>query len=309
MFLRENFCNVTLVKIFRTPEERFEDLPGFPYEPRYREWRGLRLAHVDEGDPGAAPVVMLHGEPTWSYLYRKVMRALLEAGHRCVVPDLPGFGRSDKPAEDAWYSYDNHTAAVASLFEELDLSDVTLVVQDWGGPIGLRVATTELPERVSRIVAMNTGVFTGYQKMPKRWHLFRAFVAAIPDVPVRRLVKGGCKTAPPPGVLDAYEAPFPNKDSKAGARAFPPMIPLRPEAPGAAAGRAVAEALAQDTRPTLLLWADSDPVLPLDPVGQLAREIFPAADGLTVIEDAGHFLQEDQGERIGTLISDWLAAL
>ena len=292
--------------IFRTPEERFLHLSGFPYEPRYREWRGMRLAHVDEGDPSAAPIVMLHGEPTWSYLWRKVMGPLIEGGRRCVVPDLPGFGRSDKPTDDSWYSYDNHTAAVTDLFERLDLRDVTLVVQDWGGPIGLRVALTECPERVSRIVAMDTGVFTGHQSMPVAWHVFRKFVEKVPNVPVRRLVKSGCKTTPSSEVLDAYEAPFPSMESKAGVRAFPPMIPLTPDAPGAAAGQAVARALTIDTRPTLLLWADSDPVLPLESAGRAAEELFPNADGLTVVENAGHFLQEDRGERIGALIADWL---
>ena len=292
--------------IFRTPEERFLHLSGFPYEPRYREWRGMRLAHVDEGDPSAAPIVMLHGEPTWSYLWRKAMGPLIEGGRRCVVPDLPGFGRSDKPTDDSWYSYDNHTAAVTDLFERLDLRDVTLVVQDWGGPIGLRVALTECPERVSRIVAMDTGVFTGHQSMPVAWHVFRKFVEKVPNVPVRRLVKSGCKTTPSSEVLDAYEAPFPSMESKAGARAFPPMIPLTLDAPGAAAGQAVARALMTDTRPTLLLWADSDPVLPLESAGRAAEELLPNADGLTVVGNAGHFLQEDRGERIGALIADWL---
>ena len=267
----------------------------------------MRLAHVDEGDPSSSPVVMLHGEPTWSYLWRKVMGPLIEGGHRCVVPDLPGFGRSDKPTDDSWYSYDNHTAAVAALFEELNLWDVTLVVQDWGGPIGLRVATTEHPERVSRIVVMDTGVFTGHQTMPVAWHVFRKFVEGVPNVPVRRLVKGGCKTSPAPEVLAAYEAPFPNRESKAGVRAFPPMIPLSPEAPGAAAGRAVAKALIRDTRPTLLLWADSDPVLPFESAGRAVQKLFPNADGPTLVEGAGHFLQEDQGERTGALVSDSLS--
>ncbi len=228
------------------------------------------------------------------------MGPLLDAGHRCVVPDLPGFGRSDKLADDAWYSYDNHTAAIAFLFEELDLSNVTLVGHDWGGPIGPRVATTELPGRVSRIVAMDTRVLTGYQQMGEGWYDLRDSVAENPDVPVGHLVRGGCKEPPSP------EAPFPDKASKAGVRAFPPMIPIEPDAPGAAAGQAVAEVLAKDTRPTLLLWADSDPVIPL---GRLTRDVFPAAEELTVVENAGHFLQEDQGERIGTLVADWLATL
>lgn len=295
------------METYRTPEDRFDNLPGFPYEPHYREWRGMRLAHVDEGD--GPPVVMLHGEPTWSFLWRKVMGPLLEAGYRCVAPDLPGFGRSDKPTDDGWYSYDGHTAAIVSLFEELDLTDVTLVVQDWGGPIGMRVATTELPDRVGRFVVMDTGVFTGHQRMSDEWLRFRDFVSRVPNTPIKRLVRSGCKTPPPLEVLAAYEAPFPNIESKAGARAFPQLIPLEPDAPGAKQGQAVAEALARDDRPALLLWADSDPVLPLEAAGRGVQRLFPNADEITVVEDAGHFLQEDQGERIGTLVVEWLSAL
>ncbi|MGF1470762.1 MAG: haloalkane dehalogenase [Rubrobacteraceae bacterium] len=291
--------------VFRTPEERFENLPDFSYEPHYREWRGLRLAHLDEG--AGPPVVMLHGEPTWSFLYRKVMNPLLEAGYRCIVPDLPGFGRSDKPTNEEWYSYENHTAAVASLFEELELEDVTLVVQDWGGPIGFRVATLELPERISRFVVLDTGVFTGDQSMSEEWLEFRDFMSRVPDTPVKRLIRGACKTPPAPEVLAAYEAPFPSVESKAGVRTFPQLVPLDPDAPGAAEGQAVIAALAKDGRPALLLWADSDPVLPLDPAGWGMQSLLPAAGDLTVIEDAGHFLQEDRGERLGTLIADWLA--
>lgn len=292
------------MEVYRTPEERFRDLPGFPYQPYYRDWEGMRLAHVDEGE--GAPVVLLHGEPTWSYLYRKVIDRLLEAGHRCIVPDLPGFGRSDKPVDDDWYSYANHTRAVSSLLDELDLSDVTLVMQDWGGPIGLRVATLERPERVARLVAMDTGVFTGHQQMSEGWKQFAAFVERTPDVPIGRLIVGACKHPPPDDVVAAYEAPFPDERSKAGPRTFPPMIPLEPDAPGAAEGQAVAAAMLRDGRPSLLMWADSDPALPLEPAGRQVQQLFPTADKLTVIDDASHFLQEDQGEQIGALIADWL---
>lgn len=291
---------------YRTPEERFVDLPGFPFEPHYREWQGLRLAHLDEGN--GPPVVMLHGEPTWSYLYRKVMGPLLQAGHRCIVPDLPGFGRSDKPLDERWYSYDNHTVAIASLLEQLHLRDVTLVMQDWGGPIGLRVATTVLPERVARLVLMDTGVFDGRQRMSEGWHRFREFVQRTPDLPIGVLIRGGCKVPPPDEVVRAYEAPFPDERSKAGARVFPALIPLSPDAPGAAEGRAVMEALARESRPALVLWADSDPALPLEPVGRLVERLIPSAEELKVIADAGHYLQEDQGERIGAVVAEWLGA-
>ncbi len=298
--------NIDPVEIYRTPEERFEELPGFAFEPCYREWCEMRLAHIDEGD--GRPVVMLHGEPTWSYLYRKLIGPLLEAGQRCIVPDLPGFGRSDKPVDDRWYSYDNHTAAVVSLFEELDLRETTLVMQDWGGPIGLRVATTELSERVARLVVMETGVFDGRQEMSEAWHRFHEFVERTPDLPIGLLIRGGCKLPLSDEVVRAYEAPFPDQRSKAGARAFPSLVPLSPDAPGAAEGQAVSEALSRDDRPTLVLWADSDPALPLEPIGRLVQGLFPAAEELTVIEDAGHYLQEDQGERVGGLIADWLGA-
>jgi haloalkane dehalogenase len=292
--------------IYRTPDERFAELPGFPFEPRYREWRGLRLAYVDEGS--GPPVVMLHGEPTWSFLWRKVMAPLLEEGYRCIAPDLPGFGRSDKPVDDGWYSYDKHTAAVSSLLEELDLREATLVMQDWGGPIGLRVAMTEIPERVARLVVMDTGVFDGRQRMSDGWHRFREFVERTPDLPIGVLIRGGCKLPLDDEVVRAYEAPFPDQRSKAGARAFPALIPFAEDAPGAAEGRAVMEALQHDRRPARVLWADSDPALPLEPIGRLVERLFPGSAGLTVVTDAGHYLQEDQGEQIGALVVDFLRA-
>ena len=290
---------------YRTPEERFASLPGFPFEPRYREWQGLRLAHIDEGE--GAPVVMLHGEPTWSYLYRKVIDPLLQAGHRCIAPDLPGFGRSDKPLSEGWYSYENHTLAIASLLDALDLRDVTLVMQDWGGPIGLRVATMELPERVARLVLMDTGVFDGRQRMSEGWHRFREFVERSPDVPIGVLIRGGCKSPPADEVVRAYEAPFPDRASKAGVRTFPALIPSSPDAPGATEGASVIAALRQERRPTLVMWGDSDPALPLEPVGRLMAQLIPSAEELRVIFDAGHYLQEDQGERLGAMIAEWLA--
>src|SRR5947209_2555091 len=157
----------------RAPDELLEGLPDFPFESRYRDYDGLRLAHLDEGE--GRPVVFLHGEPTWSFLWRRVIPAVRDAGYRCIAPDLPGFGRSDKPIELRWYSYDRHTASVASLFEELDLRDATVVVHDWGGPIGLRVAT-EASDRIARLVILDTGLFTGRQRMNDAWMAFRDFV-------------------------------------------------------------------------------------------------------------------------------------
>jgi len=279
----------------------------FPFDPVFRDWRGMRLAPIDVGQ--GPVVVLLHGEPTWSYLWRNVIPPLVAGGFRCVAPDLPGFGRSDKPLDAAWYSYDNHTAAVASLLDDLDLSGVTLVMHDWGGPIGLRLATTERPDRVGRLVLMDTGIFTGEQTMGEEWLRFRAFVAAHPDLPIRPLIRGGCKHPPAPEVLDAYEAPFPTAASKAGARRFPELIPLTRDAPGAATGREVLQRLLRDRRPALILWADADPVLPLESFGRQMQRVLAMADELRVIGDAGHYLPEDQGELVGRTIADWLAGV
>lgn len=288
----------------RTPDERFAEIDDFPYEPQYREWQGMRLAHIDVGE--GPPVLLQHGEPTWGYLWRKVMLPLLDAGYRCIVPDLPGFGRSDKPVDDDWYTFDRHTEALVSLVDQLDLKDTTLVCHDWGGPISLRVATLERPERFSRIVAMDTGIFTGYQKMSDNWNHFADFIASHRDVNVEMPIIGGCHTELSPEVIAAYIAPFPDADSKGGIRSFPPMIPVEPDAVGAAEGQATAMYLLKDTRPSLLLWADSDPALPMDPVGKQVQTLFPTAEPLTVIENAGHFLQEDQGTLIGEKIVEFL---
>jgi haloalkane dehalogenase len=264
-----------LVDAFRTPDERFEGLPDFPFEPQYRQLDGLRLAHVDEGD--GSPVLFVHGEPTWSYLWRKVIPPVLDAGFRCIAPDHAGFGRSDKPMDLGWYSYDRHSELFADLLERLDLRDATVVVHDWGGPIGLRAAV-EHPDRIARMV----------------------------DLPVGFLVKGATAREMSDEVQAAYEAPFPNPQSKAGARAFPLMLPTTPEMPGAAAGKRVLEALRTDERPKLHLWADSDPIIPFKVGERFAAAI--NADPPEKIENASHFLQEDAGEEIGRRVADWLGA-
>jgi haloalkane dehalogenase len=287
----------------RTPEETLEGLPDFPFAAHYRDVDGLRLAHVDEGE--GAPVVFLHGEPTWSFLWRKVLPPVRDAGFRCLAPDLVGFGRSDKPADIGFYSYDRHVALAGTLLEDLDLRGATMVVHDWGGPIGLRLAV-EHPERIDRLVIMDTGLFTGRQRMTDAWLAFHDFVARTEDLPVGFLVRGACKTDPGDDVIAAYDAPFPDAASKAGARAFPLMLPQSPDAPGAAAGQAVLEALRADRRPTLMLWADSDPVLPPSVGEHFAESI--GRERPRPIEDASHFLQEDQGPLIGGLIAEWLLA-
>jgi haloalkane dehalogenase len=287
----------------RTPDEVLAGLPDFGFEPSYREFEGLRLAHIDIGS--GAPVVMVHGEPTWSFLWRKVIPPVADAGYRVIAPDLPGFGRSDKPIDIGWYTYDRHTAATAALLEHLDLRGATVVVHDWGGPIGLRLAV-EHPDRVARIVVLDTGLFTGRQRMTDAWTAFRDFVARTEDLPVGLLVRRACLKDPGDEVTAAYDAPFVNPASKAGARAFPLILPLSPDAPGAAECARVLEALRDDPRPKLFLWAESDPVIPLETGRRFAAALGGEIDH--VIAGASHFLQEDAGPEIGSLIADWLAS-
>jgi haloalkane dehalogenase len=287
----------------RTPDELLEGLPDFPFAPHYRQVDGLRIAHVDEGD--GPPVVFFHGEPTWSFLWRKVIPPVRDAGFRCIAADQPGFGRSDKPMDIDWYSYARHTEFAASLLADLDLRDATAVVHDWGGPIGLRLAV-EHPDRIARLVITDTGLFTGHQRMTDAWTAFRDFVQRTEDLPIGFLVRGGCKTDPGDEVIAAYDAPFPSVASKAGARAFPLMLPTSPEDPGAEAGQRVLEALRDDRRPTLMLWADSDPIIPPKTGERFAAAI--GRDHPRLVQNASHFLQEDAGAEIGALIADWLRA-
>ncbi|MFL5889845.1 MAG: haloalkane dehalogenase [Solirubrobacteraceae bacterium] len=287
----------------RTPDDLLEDLPDFPFAPHYRQVDGLRIAHLDEGDGPA--VVFFHGEPTWSFLWRKVIPPVRDAGFRCIAADQPGFGRSDKPIDVDWYSYDRHTEFAASLLADLDLRDATVVVHDWGGPIGLRLAV-EHPGRIARLVITDTGLFTGHQRMTDAWKAFREFVQRTEDLPIGFLVRGACKTDPGDEVIAAYDAPFPSVASKAGARAFPLMLPTSPEDPGAETGQRVLEALRDDRRPTLMLWADSDPIIPPKTGERFAAAI--GRDQPRVVKNASHFLQEDAGAEVGELIADWLRA-
>ncbi len=294
----------------RTPDELLEGLPDFPFAPHYAEVDDteggtLRVHYLDEGEHGAPVVLLMHGEPSWCFLYRHMIPVLTAAGLRCIAPDLPGFGRSDKPTDLDWYSYDRHVEAVAPLLEELDVRDATVVVHDWGGPVGLRLAV-EHPDRIARIVVLDTGLFTGHQKMTEAWMQFRGFVERTEDLPVGFLVRGACKRDPGDAVIAAYDAPYPNPESKAGARAFPLMLPTSPEMPGAQAGARVLDALRSDERPKLIMWADSDPVLTPKTGERVAQAL--GTEVSHVIADASHFLQEDAGPEIGQRIAEWLTA-
>ena len=292
-----------MTSVYRTPDERFAALPGFDDEPQYAEIDDLRIAYIDEGD--GAPVWFMHGEPTWSFLWRDVMAPVRGAGGRTIAPDLPGFGRSDKPTDLAWYTYERHVDVMSKLLTDvLDLRDATIVVHDWGGPIGLRLAVDHA-DRIARIVLLDTGLFTGHQRMTDAWIAFRDFVARTKDLPIGLLVSRACARGMSNEVLAAYEAPFPVPESKAGARAFPLILPTDPEMEGAQAGSRVLDALRGDTRPKLCLWADSDPVLPRKTGERLAAAV--GAPAPQMIVNAGHFLQEDAGTEIGERIAAWLA--
>lgn len=279
--------------IFRTPDERFAGLPGWPYAPRYTEVGGLRLHHVDEGS--GPTVLCFHGEPTWGYLYRHMLEKLVAAGRRVVCPDYAGFGRSDKPTDRDWYTYDRHVESVSAHLETLDLRDVTVVVQDWGGPIGLRWAV-ENAERVAALVILNTGLFTG--RVSKGFLSWRDFVERTPDLPIGMIVQGGTATELPAEVVAAYEAPFPAQESKAGPQTFPLLVPMGADDPGAAEMASVRETLASWDKPALVAFSDSDPIFPFPVAGEQFTELIPGAGEQVCIEGAAHFLQEDRGAQI-----------
>ena len=287
--------------VFRTPDERFDGLPGYSFDPHWHDADGLRLHYTDEGS--GDPVICFHGEPTWAYLYRKLVGPLVAAGQRVVCPDYPGFGRSDKPTDRGWYSYDRHVDCVSSLLAALDLSAVTVVVQDWGGPIGLRWAV-ENPERVARLVILNTGLFTG--RVSKGFMAWRDFAERNPDLPVGFVLQSATATALPDEVVAAYEAPFPTSESKAGAAQFPLLVPIANDQPGAAAMRAVADELSRWDKPALVAFSDGDPVFPYPKAGQAFCDLIPGAGDQLRIEGAAHFLQEDRGERIAAAILEFI---
>jgi len=291
------------VETYRTPDARFENLPGFPFAPHYTEFEGMRMHHLDEGQ--GEPILLLHGEPTWSYLYRKMIPPLTER-FRCIAPDYLGFGRSDKPLGIEDYTYDLHATSIRALVEELDLRDATVVVQDWGGPIGLRVAT-EMRERFKRLVVLNTGLFSGSKSWPTpgfmEWRNFAERVGL--DLPVGRIMQASTATELDDETLAAYEAPWPVRESKAGVAAFPLLVPLSAEDPIAGAMRTVMDALRGWDVPALVCWSDGDPVFPLK-AGHAMAALLPGSGGAVhELTGASHMLQEDRGEEIARLILDF----
>lgn len=299
------------MRTLRTPEDRFRELPEFPYEPSYSdiadgEGGTLRVAWVQDGPAEADPVLMLHGEPSWSFLYRRMMPVLAAAGHRVICPDLVGFGRSDKPAEVGDHTYARHVEWMRALaFDVLDLRRVTLVCQDWGGLIGLRLAA-EHPDRFCRIVAANTGLPTGDLPMPDIWWQFREAIRSAPTIDVGRFVQSGCLRPMPDEVRAAYDAPFLDDSYCAGPRAMPGLVPTSPDDPASAANRAAWEVLSHSGTPMLVAFSDGDPIT--GAMGPILQRQMRGAAGVDhpVIARAGHFLQEDAGPELATAIVDFM---
>lgn len=302
------------MRVLRTPEARFSELPDFDYPPGYaevpdHEGGSLRMAYVEAGPEDGPVVLLLHGEPSWSFLYRHVMSALASAGLRAVAPDLVGFGRSDKPGRKSDHSYARHVDWVRSLaFDVLNLRKVTLVGQDWGGLIGLRLLA-EHPERFAGAVASNTGLPTGDHDMPDVWWQFRRAVEKASSLDVGRFVQSGCRTTLAEEVRAAYDAPFPDENYKAGPRAMPALVPTRPDDPATEANRAAWRTLRGSTHPFLVAFSDGDPITA--DMAPILRRSFPGAAGLDhpTVSGAGHFLQEDAGERLGEIVAGFALSI
>lgn len=297
------------MEVLRTPDDRFAGLLGYAFQPHYVEvGEGIRVHCVDEGPGDAAEtVLLLHGEPSWSYLYRKMIPPLADAGHRVVAPDLVGFGKSDKPARRDDYTYQRHVDWVWEAVEQVGLDGVTFFGQDWGSLIGLRLVA-EHPDRFRRVVIGNGFLPTGDRPPGEAFLAWRKFSQEIPEFPVGRIVNGGCVTDLPDEVIAAYDAPFPDESYKEGARRFPMLVPTSPDDPASEANRRAWESLERFTKPFLTAFADSDPFTA--GADEALRERIPGTKGQphTTIEGAGHFLQEDKGEDLAGVILDFIQA-
>ena len=298
------------MEYLRTADERFKDLPGYDYQPQYVDVPSgdgdtLRVHYIDEGARGVPPVLMLHGEPSWCYLYRKMVPVFVAAGYRAVAPDLIGFGRSDKPVNREDYTYHRHVDWIRSLVEQLDLSDITLFGQDWGGLIGLRLAAED-PDRFARIVAANTFLPTGDRPPGEAFLRWQQYSQETPNFHVGGIIRGGCATQLSPEVIEAYNAPFPDDSYKAGARQFPMLVPVRPDDPASEANRRAWQVLGKWEKPFLCAFSDSDPVT--RGADELFKRMVPGTNGQphTTIKGGGHFLQEDKGEELAHVILGWL---
>ncbi len=294
------------MKALRTPENRFDNLLDYDFAANYIDIDGMRMHYVDEGPRNADPVLMLHGEPSWSYLYRHMIRPIVDAGFRAIAPDLFGFGKSDKPARRSDYSYLGHVTWMQQFLEMLDLSEITLVCQDWGSLIGLRLAA-ENEQRFAMIVLANGGLPTGDQPMPKAFRIWRAFALFSPWFPIGRIIQSGTITELPPAVVAAYDAPFPSSAYKAGARAFPMLVPTRPDDAASAANRDAWKSFRNWDKPFLTAFSDRDPITRGG--DRIFRKLVPGAldQRHTTIRNAGHFLQEEKGPELARVIVDFVS--
>ncbi|BAX93374.1 haloalkane dehalogenase [Mycobacterium shigaense] len=298
--------------VLRTPDSRFENLEGYPFVANYldvsaSDTQPLRMHFLDEGPVDGPPIVLLHGEPTWSYLYRTMIPLLAESGYRVLAPDLIGFGRSDKPARIADYTYLRHVEWVTSWFERLKLRDVTLFVQDWGSLIGLRIAA-EHSDRVGRLVVANGALPAGQQRPSPGFLAWRAFARYSPVLPAGLIVAGGTVRRVPPKVRAGYDAPFPDKTYQAGARAFPQLVPTSPTDPAIPANRAAWRALGQWEKPLLAIFGDRDPILGRADAA-LIKHVPGAAGQPHARIRASHFIQEDSGPELAERVLSWQKAV
>ena len=295
------------MEILRTPDERFANLPAYPFAPHYVEVDGLRIHYLDEGPREAPPVLMFHGEPSWSYLYRKMIPVITAAGYRAIAPDLVGFGRSDKPVQRTDYTYQRHVDWMRGLIEDLDLQNITLVCQDWGGLIGLRLVA-ELEPRFARVVAANTFLPTGDIPPGEAFLRWQQASQRMPVFDVARVIKNACVGELASDVLEAYNAPFPDESYKAGARQFPMLVPTSPEDPASPANRKAWEILQRWEKPFLTAFSDGDPIT--RGADRFLQAAIPGARGQahTTITDAGHFLQEDKGAELAQVVVEFIEA-
>lgn len=293
------------MKLLRTPEERFQNLPGYDFEAHYIDISEIRMHYVDEGAGDAEPVLLLHGEPSWSYLYRTMIPPLAGAGFRTIAPDLIGFGKSDKPTAQDDYSYESHVGWMTRFIEALDLQNITLVCHDWGSLIGLRLAA-ENQARFERIVLTNGGLPTGDQNMPLAFRIWRAFARWSPWFPIGRIIQAGTLTTLAPEVVRAYDAPFPDSTYKAGTRAFPKLVPTTPDDPAAPANRAAWDVFRKWEKPFLTSFSDGDPIT--RGLDRAFIERVPGAKNQphTTIKGAGHFLQEEKGPEFAQVVIDFI---
>ena len=299
------------MKLLRTPDSHFQNLADYPFKPHYLDINdrqadvSIRVHYIDEGEAASQPVLMLHGEPSWSFLYRKMVSPFVDAGYRVVAPDLPGFGKSDKPSARTDYTYARHVAWMQDWLRAMDLNDIILICQDWGGLIGLRLVAAE-PQRFARVVTSNTMLPTGDHNPGEAFKKWQSFSQEVPMFPTGKIINGGTVTELPDEVLAAYDAPFPDESYKEGARQFPLLVPTTPDNPESQANRDAWKVLMAFEKPWLCAFGDSDPIT--GAAAPIIQKLVPGCQGQphTTLQGGGHFIQEDCGEALARVVLDWL---